>query len=270
MIEPCQLWRNHRNDVSSGCICANVFYLHGWGACIAVFHKVFLWLTLFTFNMSNPSLIQRIDAEIEKYSLLKHAFYQMWSEGKLTPTHLQGYSKEYFQLVKAVPSFVEDIAASCTDGSLKPLVHENMKEESEHIEPWVKFAVAMGVPRTELVNYLGADKTNGSVSNMKQLMSLPFEEAVAAMYAYEAELPKISRSKIDGLKKFYNMTSADATKYFEIHEEADVRHAETWRNILRSVPAEKHEQVLAAAVKSLQAQNRLLDSVQEKYVGMYC
>ena len=53
-------------------------------------------------------LIDRINAEIEKGSLLKHRFYQLWQEGKLTLDQLSGYSKEYFQLVKNVPSFVEN------------------------------------------------------------------------------------------------------------------------------------------------------------------
>ena len=82
--------------------------------------------------------------------------------------------------------------------------------------------------------------------------------------------PMISRSKIDGLKKFYHMDREDATKYFEIHEEADVRHAQIWREILDKIPAEKQEAAFAAAVESLKAQNMLLDSIQEKYVGMYC
>jgi len=34
-------------------------------------------------------IVQRIDTEIERRSLLKHSFYQMWSEGKLTIDHLQ-------------------------------------------------------------------------------------------------------------------------------------------------------------------------------------
>ena len=87
------------------------------------------------------------------------------------------------------------------------------------------------------------------------------------MYAYEMELPKISRSKIDGLKKFYGMNSEDAMKYFEIHEEADVRHAQVWREILEKIPADKQEAVFNAAIESLKAQNILLDSVFEKYVG---
>ena len=53
------------------------------------------------------------------------------------------------------------------------------------------------------------------------------------------------------------MDSEDATKYFEIHEEADVRHAEVWREVLQRVPAEGQESAFNAAIKSLQAQNLL-------------
>lgn len=219
--------------------------------------------------MENNGLVARIDAEIEKRSLLKHSFYQMWSEGKLTVDHLKGYSREYFQLVKAVPSFVQNVAAN-SDASLLPSIQENLKEEAEHIEPWARFAGALGVPASDLHNYAGAAKTNDAVAKMMSLTSSSFEEAVAAMYAFEAELPKISRSKIDGLVKFYGMTGKDALNYFEIHEEADVRHAQVWRDILNALPAEKREKAFAAAVESLKAQNLLLDSVQEKYVGMYC
>jgi pyrroloquinoline-quinone synthase len=212
------------------------------------------------------NIVQRIDLEIEKRSLLKHSFYQMWSEGRLTVDHLQGYSKEYFQLVKAVPKFVEGIAK----GTDNQDIADNAKEEAEHVEPWVRFASALGVSRNDLVNYAGADKTNAAVAKMMELASASFEEAVAAMYAYEMELPKISSSKIDGLKKFYGMDSEDATKYFEIHEEADVRHAQVWREILQKIPADRQPAAFAAAVESLEAQNILLDSVQEKYVGMNC
>lgn len=219
--------------------------------------------------MENNGLVARIDAEIEKRSLLKHSFYQMWSEGKLTVDHLKGYSREYFQLVKAVPSFVQNVAAN-SDVSLLPSIQENLKEEAEHVEPWARFAGALGVHASDLSNYAGAAKTNDAVAKMMSLTSSSFEEAVAAMYAFEAELPKISRSKIDGLVKFYGMTGKDALNYFEIHEEADVRHAQVWRDILNALPAEKREKAFAAAVESLKAQNLLLDSVQEKYVGMYC
>jgi len=211
-------------------------------------------------------LIERIDYEIEKHSLLKHVFYQMWSEGKLTINHLQGYSKEYFQLVKVVPKFVENIFNVITDPSLKRAIGQNLKEESEHIEPWIMFSTAMGIQRNDLASYKGENETNMAVSTLSQLTERSLEEAVAAMYAYEKELPKISRSKIDGLKKFYGVQSNEATKYLEIHEEVDVRHSEVWKNILKTIPEEKQECALNAAISSLEAQNKLLDSVQKNYV----
>jgi len=209
-------------------------------------------------------IVQKIDSEIDRRSLLKHSFYQMWSEGKLTIDHLRGYSLEYFQLVKAVPKFVENIAAMGMDNEE---IIRNAKEENEHIEPWVRFASSLGVSRNYLIDYGGTVKTNEAVGKMIGLTDASFEEGVATMYAYEMEIPKISRNKIDGLKKFYGLSNEDTTKYFKIHEEADVRHAQVWREILDKMPAEKQEDAFAAAVESLKAQNSLLDSVQEKYVG---
>ena len=55
------------------------------------------------------SLIQKIDRIIEERSLLNHPFYQAWSDGKLTRESLTGYSKEYYQLVKAVPIFMTQL-----------------------------------------------------------------------------------------------------------------------------------------------------------------
>ncbi|MEM4391678.1 MAG: pyrroloquinoline quinone biosynthesis protein PqqC, partial [Candidatus Nitrosotenuis sp.] len=37
-------------------------------------------------------LSKKIDAIIEEKSLLKHPFYQMWSDGKLSMSSLAGYS----------------------------------------------------------------------------------------------------------------------------------------------------------------------------------
>jgi pyrroloquinoline-quinone synthase len=212
-------------------------------------------------------IIQMIDSEIEKRSLLKHPFYQMWTEGRLTIDHLKGYSKEYFQLVKAVPGMVDNIATLFPSNRD---VAGSAKEESDHVEPWVRFASALGVSPEELVHYDGDQKAIDAVKALQKLSSASADEAVAAMYAYEAELPAISRTKIDGLKKFYGMGSKDATEYFQIHEEADVRHAQIWREILRGIPEDRQEAVLGAAIRSLEAQNMLLDSVQQKYVGTGC
>ena len=55
-------------------------------------------------------LIKILDDEISKRSLLNHTFYTLWKEGKLTLNYLRSYSKEYFQLVKAVPQLVDNLS----------------------------------------------------------------------------------------------------------------------------------------------------------------
>lgn len=206
-------------------------------------------------------LIKRIDQEIEKRSLLKHPFYQMWSKGELSMESLQGYAKEYFSLVKAVPLMVERLAVQNNNENIA----ENLREEREHIEPWIRFAGALGVKKEELEGYGASQKVHDSIERMLNLMGV-FENGVAAMYAYEAEIPKISRSKIDGLAKFYNITDDNATEYFRIHESVDVKHAAVWRNILAKLPADKHGDAFNSAVSSLVAQNTILDAVYENYV----
>jgi pyrroloquinoline-quinone synthase len=187
----------------------------------------------------------------------------MWSDGKLSVDSLAGYSKEYFQMVKAVPSFVDAIAKFAPDALVEE-IRSNGAEESEHIQPWTDFAVSLGVQRDEIDNYTGLEKTNQAVSELSQTIT-SLETGAVAMYAFEKEIPKISHTKLEGLEKFYNITSDSATQYFRLHMEADIRHAATWQNILENIPEEKHAALIEVAEKSLSAQNHLLDSCYESY-----
>ena len=214
-------------------------------------------------------LLQRIDLEIERHSLLKHRFYRLWSEGRLNVDQLKGYAMEYFQLVKAVPLLVQNVMSSCTNETkLKYALDDNYREETEHIDLWVKFAVSMGIKSDELVDYVPSDTTNKVVRFLIALTKKSFEQGAAAMYAYEKQLPEISRSKINGLAQFYSLgNSREGIEYFTVHEEADVRHAAVWKSIIESVSHYPSESLYKAATDSLWAQNKLLDSVCERYLS---
>jgi len=208
------------------------------------------------------NLIKRIDEMIEERSLLKHPFYEMWSDGKLTVESLAGYSKEYFQLVKAVPSFMSPIIEKAPESVIPELV-DNQQEEADHIQPWIKFAGELGIPEVELTKYEGLEKTKKAVSDLGELMNT-YEGGSCAMYAFEKEIPKISQTKLDGMAQFYGMTNDNATEYFKLHTEADIRHAAAWRNILETASTNTDE-LLQIADKSISAQNLLLDSCYEAY-----
>jgi len=208
------------------------------------------------------NIIKKIDEMIEERSLLKHPFYQMWSDGKLTQDSLAGYSKEYFQLVKAVPFFMTPIIEKAPDSVISELI-VNQQEESDHVKLWIDFAGELGISENELTPYTGLTKTRKAVSDLNELMNT-YEGGVCAMYAFEKEIPKISQTKLDGLAEFYGMTSNEATEYFKLHTEADIRHAASWRNILEKSSTDSNN-LLEIADKSISAQNLLLDSCYEEY-----
>ncbi len=208
------------------------------------------------------NLIQKIDQIIEERSLLKHPFYKMWSDGKLTQESLAGYSKEYFQLVKAVPEFMTPIIEKAPTSVITELT-ENQQEESDHIKPWISFAGELGIFEDELISYSGLDKTKKAVSDLAELMNT-FDGGACAMYAFEKEIPKISQTKLDGLSEFYQITSDEATEYFKLHTEADIRHTASWRNILEKSNVDTSD-LVKIAEKSVSAQNLLLDSCYDEY-----
>jgi pyrroloquinoline-quinone synthase len=208
------------------------------------------------------SLIKKIDERIEARSLLKHPFYEMWSDGKLTLESLAGYSKEYFQVVKAVPSFMTPIIEKAPKSQIKELI-ENQQEEADHIRPWIKFAGELGISEEKLVNYNGLNKTKQAVSDLSDLMNT-YEGGSCAMYAFEKEIPKISQTKLDGMAKFYGLSNDNATEYFKLHTEADIRHAAAWQNILETVSTNTDD-LLQIAEQSISAQNLVLDSCYEEY-----
>ena len=208
------------------------------------------------------SLIQKLDRIIEERSLLKHPFYQSWSDGKLTREALAGYSKEYYQLVKAVPIFMTQLMDH-VPSSLYDELDFHQQEEFSHIGMWERFAGGLGVSRNDLLNYNGLYKTNYAISGMHQLMG-SLEIGAVTMYALEKEIPKISQIKLEGLAEFYGLTSEDVTKYFKEHAEADIRHTASWKKLINSVTSEEHE-LISAAESSVTCQNLLLDSCYEEY-----
>ena len=215
------------------------------------------------FYNSMHKLISAIDQLLQDRSLLNHPFYIQWSEGKLTQVALSGYAKEYYQLVKAVPTCVENIRLQAPENMQTALL-ANQAEEQEHIVLWENFAQFFGISKEALLSYEGLPKTQAAVRQFKSL-STSYLEGASAMYTFEKALPEISQTKLEGLKKFYNIDHKKATTYFEVHAVIDIIHAAYWSDMLSQESQHFSQPLLTKAEQSLDAQHLLLDSCLEAY-----
>ena len=218
--------------------------------------------------MANTELLSKIDAAIAEKNLLQHPFYQDWQAGKLSREALQLYAAQYYKHVDAFPKHLKVLAAR-TDGALRDLVMENLAEEENPARPhpklWRDFAAAVGVGEDDITSCPALPGTKAVVGKFREICGeRSMTEAVAALYAYEAQVPEIATTKIEGLKKFYGVDQPAGLAYFTVHEEADKEHRAAWRRWLEENASGNEEQILASTKEALNALWGALDAVHKK------
>jgi pyrroloquinoline-quinone synthase len=218
--------------------------------------------------MNERELLGRIDEAIEGRNLLKHPFYRDWQAGTLTRAKLQFYAAQYYKHVEAFPVHLRTLAVRAS-GTLRELILENLAEEEDPVAPhprlWRDFAAAVGVKPEALWTSAPIPGMNALIETYRQTCrERPFEEAVAALYAYEAQVPEIAQTKMEGLRRHYGVHSAEGLEYFRVHEAVDRVHRAAWRGWLEE-RAETHaaEQVMRSAESVLDALWKSLDGIQE-------
>src|SRR5260370_14799277 len=184
-------------------------------------------------SVKNANLLARIAAAIAEKSLLKHPFYQDWQAGKLSREALQLYAAQYYQHVEAFPKHLRVLAAR-TEGPLQGLIRENVAEEENpagpHPKLWRDFAAAVGVGEDDITCCPALPGTQAVVQKFREICGdRPVAEAVAALYAYESQVPESSTTQIDGLKKFYGVKEPAGLADFEVREGAGKKHRAAWR-----------------------------------------
>ena len=215
--------------------------------------------------MAKTELLARLDGAIAEKNLLKHPFYQDWQAGKLSKEALQLYAAQYYRHVEAFPKHLRVLAAR-TEGPLQELIRENLAEEENpagaHPKLWRDFAAAVGVGEDDITSCPALPGTQTVVQTFREICGdRPVAQAVAALYAYEAQVPEIATTKIDGLKKFYGVTRPEGLAYFTVHEEADKAHRAAWRGWLEERAEGNEDEILATAHEALDALWGALDAV---------
>ncbi len=215
--------------------------------------------------MANTELVARIDAAIAERHLLQHPFYQDWQAGKLSREALQLYAAQYYRHVEAFPKHLRVLAAR-TEGPLQGLIQENLAEEENPAGPhprlWRDFAAALGVGEDDITCCPTLPGTQAVVEKFREICGdRPVAEAVAALYAYESQVPEIAATKIDGLGKFYGIDKSEALAYFAVHEETDKVHRAAWRAWLEVHAQGDEDEIVGTAQEALDALWGALDAV---------
>jgi pyrroloquinoline-quinone synthase len=192
--------------------------------------------------MTSQEFFQQLDARIAKYDLLCHPFYKAWAAGSLTRGDLRDYAQDYYHHVEAFPSYLAELGIRLEEGELRRAVLANMSDEKggedvfgepsqPHSELWLDFAQGMGSKR-DLHAHKPLKQVRELMAYFHQVASegTP-EEALAAFYAYESQVPRVANEKARGLREMF---AADerTTAYFTLHTTADVQHSQVWRQQL--------------------------------------
>ena len=213
-----------------------------------------------------------IEAVME-YSMLKHPFYQAWSEGKLSQSVLAEYAKQYYAHVRAFPTYVSAVHSRCDDLETRQMLLENLIEEERgaenHPELWMRFAESLGVAREDVENAELLESTRASVASLKSLTQSPdYREGIAALLAYESQIPEVAKTKREGLKSFYNIDDERAVSFFRVHEGIDVLHQQVERDVLgaKCQTEDEKNRAIASATASAKALWAFLDGVSAAYL----
>lgn len=222
--------------------------------------------------------LSEIDAVIEEKSLLKHPFYQAWTRGELSREDLAHYARQYYRQESRFPRYVSAVHSNCPDAAARQALLENLNHEEQgpenHPELWLRFAETVGADRRSVAEAAAHAKTDACVEAFTGLSKdSDWLVGLAALYAYEAQQPKVARAKIDGLKTRYGLSSPAALGFFEVHEGLDAWHSKTERELLarHAGTPERREAVVRAVGRACDALNGLLDGVCEaRGLSMVC
>jgi len=216
----------------------------------------------------NSELLDKIDAAIARKHLLQHPFYLDWQAGKLSREELQLYAAQYYRHIEAFPKHLRVLAAR-SEGPVRDVILENLAEEEDpsgpHPKLWRDFAAALGVSEEDITCCPALPAAQAVVETFREIAGdRTVAEAVAALYAYESQVPEIAATKIAGLREFYGVRSSEAIAYFRVHEDADKAHRAAWRNWLLEHAEGSEEEILAATNEALDALWQVLDAVHRK------
>lgn len=221
-------------------------------------------------HASSP-VLQAINERVASQHLLDHPFYQTWSRGELTLDALRDYATQYYHHVAAFPTYLSGVHTQTENAEIRRHILQNLMDEEagspNHPELWLQFAESLGLNREEVKRAGQWDATRKLIGTFRECCGeRGTAVGLAALYAYESQIPAVSEKKIEGLKQFYGFTDSVGYNYFTVHIEADREHAAVEAaQIAQLVDDPQRPAALEAVGKVLGGLYGLLSAVCERH-----
>jgi pyrroloquinoline-quinone synthase len=211
-------------------------------------------------------LLERIDAMIDERHLLGHSFYRKWVAGTLPMDSLKEYARQYYAFESTFPRFLSSLHARSDQADVRRALLDNLWDEehgdANHAELWLRFAEGLGVNRADVIRSDRSDRTMTLVDTYWQLCREgPVAAGVAAVYAYERQVPQVAQAKIDGLRIRYGIEDGRTLEFFNLHSSLDVEHSEAERRMLAGTTGDEQDAAVQGAGAALEAWWGFLDGV---------
>jgi pyrroloquinoline-quinone synthase len=198
------------------------------------------------------TVLERVDALIAEHHLLKHPFYTKWREGSLPREALQEYARQYYAFESTFPRLLSALHSRTDDAAVRQSILDNLWDEEHgevnHAEMWLRFGEGIGVDRADVRSAQWNEGTQQLLSTYWSAVSEgPLAAGVAALYAYEGQVPEVASEKINGLRQHYDVDDARTLSFFTVHSTLDIEHSGAERDMIGSLAASEADEAAAVA-----------------------
>jgi pyrroloquinoline-quinone synthase len=219
--------------------------------------------------MSQATVSNLIDSKVAERAMLKHPFYQAWTEGRLPLDTLRAYARQYFHHVEAFPRAVSAVHSACPDREGRRMLAENLAEEEgveagkqDHASLWLMFACGLGETVEGVRRQSLNRETQALIDTFRKLSRQSYAAGLGALYAYESQFPEVATAKIEGLIDRYGIADEETLRFFRVHQDADVEHSAVCRALLDRLPEEEKAEAVAAGAELAGALWNFLSGVE--------
>jgi pyrroloquinoline quinone (PQQ) biosynthesis protein C len=217
---------------------------------------------------------QRLDALFERLgrerrTLKSHPTIEAIKQGRLTLQQLRHWATQLYVGNKGHNANILGlIYAKCNDFRARKAIIENLNEEElgrqsgtlrSHMELYLDFGEAIGIPRHELLNSRMSPDATAMVHWMYWLAdSKPWYTTLAGIsLGSELHNPDAYPRVIDGLRRHYGVDD-DGVRFFSVHVDVDTEHGESSAfSIFSAIPDVAADEALWAVETHIELMRRL-------------